>query len=219
MSVARVVILGAAGQAREVAWYIDEINRVRPTFDVLGFVVSDVARLGAHDSKERVLGGYEWLEAHQADVDAAVLGVGTPAFRAKVATEISAAFPRLDWPAVLHPSARIDHSTAKIGRGVMLGAGVVATVNVAIADFAMVNFGATIGHETRIGRACVVNPGANLSGGVTLGDGVLVGAGAVILQYRSIGAGATVGAGAVVTKDVLAGSTVVGIPARPLSRP
>jgi serine acetyltransferase len=36
-----------------------------------------------------------------------------------------------------------------------------------------------------------------------------------VLQYLRIGAGATVGAGAVVVKDVAAGSTVVGIPAKP----
>ncbi len=41
-----------------------------------------------------------------------------------------------------------------------------------------------------------------------------IGSGAVILCGVTIGEGATVGAGAVVTKDVPAGATVVGCPAR-----
>jgi UDP-2-acetamido-3-amino-2,3-dideoxy-glucuronate N-acetyltransferase len=47
-------------------------------------------------------------------------------------------------------------------------------------------------------------------------DGATIGSGATILGGLTIGAGATVGAGAVVTRDVGAGQTVVGNPARPL---
>lgn len=51
--------------------------------------------------------------------------------------------------------------------------------------------------------------------------GASIGSGATVLGGVRIGAGATVGAGAVVVKDVAAGATVVGNPARPLpaSRP
>ncbi len=210
----RVVVLGASGQAREVAWYLDEINRDKDTFVLAGFIVSDTGRLGPNDSKERVLGDYSWIEAHRREIDGAILGVGMPATRLKIAAELAAAFPDLEWPVVAHPSVKLDWTSAKISRGVMLGAGVVGTVNLAVGELAMLNFGCTLGHEAQIGRGTVVNPGASVSGGVRLGDGVLIGAGAVVLQYRSVGDGATVGAGAVVTRDVSQGTTVVGVPAR-----
>ena len=51
---------------------------------------------------------------------------------------------------------------------------------------------------------------------VTLEDGCDIGVGAIILPGVRVGKGAQVGAGAVVTKDVAAGATVVGAPARAL---
>jgi sugar O-acyltransferase (sialic acid O-acetyltransferase NeuD family) len=210
----RVVIVGAAGQARETAWYLDDINREADTFRLQGFVVSEMANLGPRDSRERVLGDYEWLEAHRSEIDGVILGLGMPGARLKVAAELEARFPNLEWPRVQHPSVRLDPKSAKLGRGVLLGVNACATVNLELGDFAMLNFGVTVGHETRIGRGSVVNPGANLSGGVMIGEGVLVGAGAVILQYRSVGDRSVVGAGAVVTRDVPPDTTVVGVPAR-----
>ncbi len=45
-----------------------------------------------------------------------------------------------------------------------------------------------------------------------------IGSGAIILGGVRIGEGALVGAGAVVTRDVVAGATVAGVPARVLGR-
>jgi UDP-2-acetamido-3-amino-2,3-dideoxy-glucuronate N-acetyltransferase len=47
-------------------------------------------------------------------------------------------------------------------------------------------------------------------------DDVSIGSGAVILAGLRIGPGALVGAGAVVTRDIAAGETVAGVPARAL---
>jgi sugar O-acyltransferase (sialic acid O-acetyltransferase NeuD family) len=210
----RVAIFGAGGMAREVASLLRMVNQIRQQFEFLGYLVSDLSRLSERDSKKEVLGDYDWISKHRKMIDAAILGIGTPTARLRVADEVRSLAPEWEWPSVIHPSAVIDFETASIGEGVFIGAGVIGTVNLVLESFALCNFGSTIGHESRIGRGSVVSPGANISGGVSIGQGVLIGTGAQVLQYRTIGNGARVGAGAVVTKDVAPGQTVIGIPAR-----
>nr|WP_315193370.1 hypothetical protein [uncultured Aquabacterium sp.] len=60
--------------------------------------------------------------------------------------------------------------------------------------------------------------GDNRGRSPVLGDDVFVGSGAKVIGGLTVGDRAQVGANAVVTRDVPAGVTVVGIPARPLER-
>ena len=208
-----IAILGAGGQAREVEWLI----RKSTDYRFIGYIVGDLTKKGEHDCSDRVLGDESWLESNH--VDCLTIGIGTPSVRLEIANRLETRFPKINWPALVHPTASLDDSSCTLGPGVLVCAGVVSTVNIDFGAFSLINFGVTIGHEARIGRGCVINPGANISGGVVLGDGVLVGTGAQVLQYVKVGAGAKIGAGAVVLRDVEAGTTVVGVPAKEVKKP
>lgn len=213
----RIVVIGAGGQARDTAFLIRELAARGAPLRCVGYVLSDLSYLGPRDSRDEVLGDFGWLRDNRASIDGLAMGIGTPGVRLKLALELAAAFPELSWPVLVHPSVQLDHASATLERGTMIAAGTAGTVNVRLAEFALVNVGCTLGHEATIGRAAVINHGASISGGVVLEDGVLVGTGARVLQYLTVGQGATVGAGAVVTKDVAPHSVVVGVPARPLA--
>jgi serine O-acetyltransferase len=82
--------------------------------------------------------------------------------------------------------------------------------------------GVVIGETAEIGDDCTLYHGVTLGGTSwnkgkrhpTLGRGVVVGAGAKILGPILIGAEAKIGSNAVVVREVPAGATAVGIPAR-----
>jgi acetyltransferase-like isoleucine patch superfamily enzyme len=73
-----------------------------------------------------------------------------------------------------------------------------------------------VGHDAIVMDDCEVAPLASIGGYVELGRGVKAGQGAVFKPRVRVGDGARIGAGAVVTKDVPAGETWVGNPARRL---
>lgn len=84
-------------------------------------------------------------------------------------------------------------------------------------------FGVVIGETAEIGDDCTIYQGVTLGGTSlskgakrhpTLERGVIVSAGAKVLGGFTIGEGAKIGSNAVVVKEVPAGATAVGIPAR-----
>jgi maltose O-acetyltransferase len=123
--------------------------------------------------------------------------------------------------AVIRPPFFCDY-----GYNIRLGDDVFLNFNCVILDVVEV----AIGDRTQIGPAVQIyaadhprdaqTRGSALEFGrpVRIGRDVWIGGGAIILPGISIGDGAVIGAGSVVTRDVAAGQTVTGNPARPRPR-
>ncbi len=119
----------------------------------------------------------------------------------------------LNWLTVCHPSS-IVHSSVKIGRGTVVFAGVVIQPDVVIGEHCIINTSASIDHDCQIADFAHIAPGCVLSGGVKVGEGSLLGVGSKAKPFMDIGEWATIGAGSVIVKNIRAGRTALGVPAR-----
>ncbi|MEQ9478817.1 MAG: serine O-acetyltransferase, partial [Algiphilus sp.] len=102
------------------------------------------------------------------------------------------------------------HPGARIGRRFFIDHG----MGVVIGETAEIGENVTLYHQVTLG-------GTSWDAGKrhpTLEDNVVVGAGAKVLGPITIGTGARIGSNSVVVRDVDAGSTVVGIPARVVAK-
>lgn len=118
---------------------------------------------------------------------------------------------------VRHTHALIS-AHVQAGKGVQWMASCVVQAGAVIGNNVLINTAAIVEHDCQIGDHVHVATGARLAGGIVVGAGAHIGIGASIRQGIIIGERAVVGAGAVVVANVPAGVTVVGVPAKPLSR-
>lgn len=144
------------------------------------------------------------------------IAVGNPAVKHSIYKMLSSN-SYLNFPSVIHPSARIHWPEfVKVGIGSYIADGVIITTNVNIGRFVLVNLACTIGHDSVIGSFSSIMPSVNISGGATLGNEVYVGTGAKLIKATMLGNQCKVGAGAVVNRDIPAGETWAGVPAQVL---
>lgn len=110
---------------------------------------------------------------------------------------------------------------AEIGEGTILSPFVTMNSNIKVGKHFHANLYSFVGHDSVIGDYVTFAPGVKCNGNIVIEDYAYIGTGVVFKQGKPgeplvIGRGAVVGMGAVVTKNVPAGATVVGNPAKPL---
>ena len=65
----KIVIIGAGGCGREVLDVFDACNLVKPEYNVLGFIVQkEYGTPGTIINDKPILGDFDWLETHRAEV-------------------------------------------------------------------------------------------------------------------------------------------------------
>lgn len=203
-----IVIIGAGGFGREVAWLIERINSCIPTWKILGFLDDDPAMHGAAVGGYPVLGGIDWLDGREVW---AVCAIGSAKARSAAAEKVRR-FAGVRFAALIDPSV-IMSDRVSVGEDSIICAGTVITVDVTLGAHTIVNLGCTVGHDCVLGDCVTVYPGANISGNVTVGACTEIGTGTQIRQGINITGDVIVGAGAVVVKDIETAGTYAGVPA------
>lgn len=207
----KIVIVGSGGFAREVLTLINDINKDKPQYEILGFVGLDKS-LTIHGYP--VIGNDEEVNSTNEPLSL-VIAVGEPQMKARIRSKYSNSL--ISFPTLIHPSVLIgDSQSVSFGEGCVACAGCMLTTDIQINDFVTLNLMCTIGHDTVIEAYSSFMPSVNISGEVYIHEGVYVGTGAKIINHLEIGKNTIVGAGAVVAKSLPANCTAVGVPAKPI---
>lgn len=207
----RIVLYGAGGFGRETAYLIDCINYSFPgTYWLLGFLVDkEYYEPNLTVNGYPLLGTEEWI-LNNKDVYCNCTIANNEA-RERIQKRLMA--EGVQFETLIAPFLPIPPS-ARIGAGCVIQGNVSLSVNTVLGDGVFLNNSVTIGHDVHIGNYSAVMPGTGISGGCQIGEKVSIGGHAFIVPHKKIGEQAVIGAGSVVFRNVRAGATVLGNPAK-----
>lgn len=201
------VIIGAGGMGRELLGWIAGCGPdTRHRFRVDAFI-SEGEDAGSSCHGVPIVRPDNWTQPPPRFV----VAIAEPAEKKRIALALAAR----GWAAetFIHDSAAVGLA-ARIGAGTVICPQCRLSTDATIGEHVLVNSGSGIGHDAIVGDYSSLLGAVSVNGNAVVGEGVLLGAGSMIYPGKKVGDWATVGLGSVVLRNVAAGATVFGNPAR-----
>ena len=198
-----LIICGTGPHAQEMAEIVEQINRVTPTWNLVGFAIPK-----AEDGRPvEALNGYPVLNSQtvlQKHPDVRFV----PAY----ASDISD-LPPDRMVSLISPAAFVSR-TARIGPGCVVYPNCFVGLHAVLGRRVFVLGNSVINHDCRLEDRVTVCSGVNLAGFVHVEAGVYLGQACTVRPNLRIGRGSLIGTGSVVVADVTPNTVVAGNPAK-----
>lgn len=202
----KAYLWGGGGAACEVFHIISDLNRVTPTYEVVGVV-------GDQPPEHPILKSLVFIDITQKDwrnkIDrsgSAFITSGHTHLRELMYTEVKELGLLL--PVLRHPTAVVAPD-ADIAEGCILGPNTTISSLVRFKPNVYLNFNSSVGHHTLVGEHSFFSPGTRMGARIDCGSKVFTGMNAVVLTGGKIGCGARVSACSLVVSPVPDGATVI----------
>lgn len=196
---------------------VHTINKHKPTWEIIGFIDDNPQFATTRICGYPILGNYEYLKEYiSKSTDIHVFNNVNPsiAIHKLIGNRIDSLQVKV--PSLVHPD--IDTEYVTIGKGVFIPQGCILGCNTVIGDYVTFRYGAIISHDVTIGNNVFIGPGAVCTSHTVIESEAYLGACSTIINKVILGEGSITGASTLVNKNVPPGATVVGIPARELSK-
>ena len=198
-----LIILGTGVHGGEMAHIVERINRIAPTWRLLGHI-APTATLNKEFAGHPILGTVEDLPRY-------------PKARLVPDNEFpkNVRLPASRLIALIDPSAYV-HPTARIGRGVVIYPNCFIGLNAVIGNRVFMLSGCIVNHDDCLEDGVTAASGVMLAGAVHVESGAYLGQSCSVRQHLRIGRKSLVGMGCVVVKDVPRNCVMAGNPAKKL---
>lgn len=215
----KIIIVGAGGAGSEAIWVARRMNDAAPAplWDLVGVVDDNPQLVGKSVEGLPVLGTVaQILKQSDPSVHHFHCAIGRNQQRQRVAE----LFHSQSWRgAALVDPAAIVADTAEVGEGSYIGPYSIVAPHAQVGRHVLINTHVGVGHHAVVGDFAQLCPGVRVNGGCRVDKATFLGSNATVQPGLSIGEGAVIGANSFVIRSVKPRFSMMGVPARIVSRP
>lgn len=204
----KLFIIGAGGFGRELLQWVKDINEVKPTWDIQGFIDDDPNALDEVECDYKVVG--KLSECHLEDDEYYALAISNPRTKMEIANELEK--KNIKFASIIHPTAVLT-KFSHYNDGLIMFPYAKLSVNSTVGKHVTI-MSSGVGHDVKVGDYCTICGNVTVIRNVVIGDRTYIASNVVLNAGVNVGNDCYIGMGSMILKDVPSNSKTFCNPAR-----